>query len=242
MQTQRLPRRFAVAAGVVALAGVYWVPFRRWFRRWGATPEEVGRRMAGDELITDPTLEETAAITVNAPPGAIWPWLVQIGYQRGGLYSYDWLDRLFRILDRPSATRILPDLQQLSLGDKIYFGRQGMTRQELTVSVLEPLRALALSTQVGGMEWVWQWGLYPIDDERTRLVARSTERAPKSPLWWLALQFTDPAAFVMGRKMLLNLKQRAETLHAEHRRERDGSQQSRGPRHRVSGKRPPVSG
>lgn len=215
MQTQRVPSSFAVGVGVVTLAGLYWFPVRGWFRRWGATPEEVARRMAGDALIADPTLEETAAVTVDAPPDYIWPWLVQIGYQRGGLYSYDWLDRLFRILDRPSATRILPELQQVSLGDKIYFGREGLTRQELTVSVLEPPRALALSAQAGGMDWVWQWGLYPIDDERTRLVARSTERVPRNPLWWLALQITDPAAFVMGRKMLLNLKERAETLHAE---------------------------
>jgi hypothetical protein len=223
MQTQRVPSRFAVAAGVVTLGGIYWFPFRSWFRRWGATPEEVAHRMAGDALITDPTLKETAAITVDAPPADIWPWLVQIGYQRGGLYSYDWLDRLFRILDRPSATRILPELQQLSVGDKIYFGRQGLTRQELTVSVLEPPRALVLSAQAGGMEWVWQWGLYPIDDDRTRLVARSTERAPRTPLWWLALQIADPAAFVMGRKMLLNLKDRAEKLHAERRSDLDRS-------------------
>jgi hypothetical protein len=208
MQTQALTRFAGPAAA--ALVGVYWFPVRRWFRRWGATPEELARPMAGDPLIPDPTLTETAAITVDAPPGDIWPWLVQIGYQRGGLYSYDWLDRLFRFLDRPSATRILPEFQQLSLGDKIYFGRQ-----ELTVSVLEQPRALALSTQARGMDWVWQWGLYPIDDQRTRLVARSTERVPKTPLWWLALQITDPAAFVMGRKMLLNLKQRAETLRAQ---------------------------
>ncbi|HZD87164.1 MAG TPA: SRPBCC family protein [Gaiellaceae bacterium] len=223
MQTQRTPSRFAAVAGVVTLAGLYWLPFRGWFRHWGATPEEVARPMAGDALIADPTLEETAAVTVDAPPDDIWPWLVQIGYQRGGLYSYDWLDRLFGILDRPSATRILPELQQLSLGDRISFGREGPTRQELTVSVLEPPRALALSARAGGMDWVWQWGLYPIDDERTRLVARSTERVPGNPLWWLALQITDPAAFVMGRKMLLNLKDRAEKLHAERRSELDRS-------------------
>ena len=72
----------------------------------------------------------------------IWPWLVQIGYQRGGLYSYDWLDRLFGFLDRPSAVRVLPEFQQLAVGDKVPWGRTGT---ELTVGVLEPLRALALS-------------------------------------------------------------------------------------------------
>lgn len=207
MDRQQIPKRLAAGAGLATLAGIYWFPFRSWFRRWGATPEDVGRPMAGDDLISDPTMTETTAITIDAPAEDVWPWLVQIGYQRGGLYSYDWLDRLFRFLDRPSATRIVPELQQLAVGDKIHFGRQ-----ELTVAVLEPPRALALTARSGGMNWVWQWGLYPLDDGRTRLVARSTERVPRTPLWWLALQITDPAAFVMGRKMLLNLKQRAETL------------------------------
>jgi hypothetical protein len=202
-------RGLSIGAGIATLASVYWFPFRQWYRRWGSTPEEIARPMAGDALITDPTLTETAAVTVNAPPSDIWPWLVQIGYQRGGLYSYDWLDRLFRFLDRPSATTILPEFQQVTVGDKIYFGRQ-----ELTVAVLDPPRAFAVSSQAGGMDWVWQWGLYPIDDGHTRLVARSTERVPRTPLWWLALQITDPAAFVMGRKMLLNIKQRAESLRA----------------------------
>ena len=218
MPTQQIAKRLPIAVGVLMLAGVYWFPIRRWFRSWGTTPDEVARTMPGDALIADPTHTETSGVTVNAPPGDIWPWLVQIGYQRGGLYSYDWLDRLFRFLDRPSATRILPEFQELVAGDKIYFGRQ-----ELTVSVLEPPRALALSSHASGMDWVWQFGLYPIDDQRTRLVTRSTERVPRTPLWWLAMQTMDPAAFVMTRRMLLNLKERAETLRAESSREPIGS-------------------
>ena len=218
MPTQQIAKRLPIAVGVLMLAGVYWFPIRRWFMSWGTTPDEVARTMPGDALIADPTHTETSGATVNAPPGDIWPWLVQIGYQRGGLYSYDWLDRLFRFLDRPSATRILPEFQELVAGDKIYFGRQ-----ELTVSVLEPPRALALSSHASGMDWVWQFGLYPIDDQRTRLVTRSTERVPRTPLWWLAMQTMDPAAFVMTRRMLLNLKERAETLRAESSREPVGS-------------------
>jgi hypothetical protein len=76
--------------------------------------------MPGDALIPDPTDLSMQAVTVNAPPEDIWPWLVQIGYQRGGLYSYDWLDRLFGYLDRPSATRILPEFQRLAVGDEIH--------------------------------------------------------------------------------------------------------------------------
>jgi hypothetical protein len=67
------------------------------------TPSDLTRVMAGDPLIVDPTYSGTMAVIVNARPEHIWPWLVQMGYQRGGLYSYDWLDRLFGFLDRPSA-------------------------------------------------------------------------------------------------------------------------------------------
>jgi hypothetical protein len=206
---ERRRERLAKLLGVVALSAAYWFPVKRWCSWWGSTAEERARAMHGDGLIANPTDTATTAITVNAPREHIWPWLVQIGYQRGGLYSYDWLDRLFGFLDRPSATRILPEFQQLAVGDTVPWGRTGM---ELTVGVMEPLRALGLTYQGLGMEWVWQFGLYPIHDQRTRLVIRSTERVPNRPLWWLGMRITEPAAFIMTRRMLLNLKGRAEAL------------------------------
>jgi hypothetical protein len=165
--------------------------------------------MPGDGLIANPTDMSMGAITVNAPPQDIWPWLVQMGTGRGGLYSYDWLDRLFGFLDRPSATRILPEFQHLAVGDNIPWGRD-----ELTVSVLEPPRAFALSMDAHGMEWVRQFGLYPLDDQSTRLVDRGTERVPNTPLWWLGMRIMEPAAFIMTRRFMLGVKQRAETLRA----------------------------
>ena len=108
---------------ILTLAVLYWFPIRRWMSRWGATPSDLSRVMAGDSLLVEPTYSGTMAVIVNAPPEDIWPWLVQIGYQRGGLYSYDWLDRLFGYLDRPSATRILPEFQHLAVGDEIPLGR-----------------------------------------------------------------------------------------------------------------------
>jgi len=105
--------------------------------------------MPGDALLPDATEMSMQAITVHAPPENIWPWLVQIGYRRGGLYSYDWLARIFGFLDRPSATRILPEFQYLAVGDKIAWGRAGT---ELTVGILEPPRALALSFEQAGFK------------------------------------------------------------------------------------------
>jgi hypothetical protein len=193
---------------LLAAAALYWFPIRRWMNHWGATPSDLARVMAGDSLLPDPMYSGTMAITVNATPKHIWPWLVQIGYQRGGLYSYDWLDRLFGYLDRPSATRILPEFQSLAVGDTIPMG-QGPS---WPVAVVEPWRALVLDMRnMSSFDWVWQFGLYPIDETRTRFVSRSCVRTQN--IWARLLTYViEPAGFVMTRRMLLGIKQRAEGL------------------------------
>lgn len=193
---------------ILTFAALYWFPIRRWMNQWGATRSDLARVMAGDSLLADETYSGTMAVIVNARPEHLWPWLVQIGYQRGGLYSYDWLDRLFGYLDRPSATRILPEFQDLAVGDTIPMG-QGPS---WPVAVVEPRRALVLDMRnMGSFDWVWQFGLYPVDETRTQLVSRSCVR----PLTLWARLFTyviEPAGFVMTRRMLLGIKQRAEGL------------------------------
>jgi hypothetical protein len=163
--------------------------------------------MAGDSLLSDWTFSGTFAVTIDAPPEDVWPWLVQIGYQRGGLYSYDWLDRLFGFLDRPSATRILPEFQSLAVGDRIPMG-QGPS---WPVAVLDPQRALVLDMRnLGGIDWVWQFGLYPVEGRRTRLVSRSRVRT-RTAAARLGTYAIEPAGFLMTRRMLLGIKQRAES-------------------------------
>jgi hypothetical protein len=207
-----LPTFLVIIALVITLAGLYWFPIRRWFARWGTTPDELTRKMVGDSVIVHPTYSATHAVTIDAPPEDIWPWLVQMGYHRGGLYSYDWLDRLFGILDEPSAKRILPEFQLLTVGDAIPLG----PRNELIVGAIDPLRALVLSYNADGFEWVWQFGLYPLDKGRTRLVTRGTECFTNTVGTWLFMRVMEPAAFIMTRRMLLGLKQRAEALKAAH--------------------------
>jgi hypothetical protein len=193
---------------ILTLSVSYWFPIRRWMNRWGATASDVARLMAGDSLLPDQTYSGTMAVMVDARPEHIWPWLVQIGYQRGGLYSYDWLDRLFGYLDRPSATRILPEFQHLTVGDQIPLGRG----PSWPVAILEPNRALVLDMRnMGGLDWVWQFGLYPADGTRTRLVSRSRVRAI-APWARVLTHAIEPAGFLMTRRMLLGLKQRAEAL------------------------------
>ena len=176
--------------------------------QWGSTPADLARVMAGDSLLPDPTYSGTMAITVNARPEHIWPWLVQIGYQRGGLYSYDWLDRLFGFLDRPSATRILPEFQHLAAGDTIPMGRG----PSWPVTVADPRRALVLDMRnMPGLDWVWQFGLFPIDETRTQLVSRSCVRS-RTLSARLLTHAIEPSGFVMTRRMLLGIKERAEAL------------------------------
>jgi hypothetical protein len=196
---------------ILTFSALYWFPVRRWMNRWGATPSDLACEMAGDRFLADPTYSGTMSVIVDAKPEHIWPWLVQIGYRRGGLYSYDWLDRLFGYLDRPSATRVLPEFQRLAVGDKIPLGRG----PSWPVAVVEPNRALVLDMRnmASGLDWVWQFGLYPVDETRTRLISRSRVRA--QALWArLVTHAIEPAGFIMTRRMLLGLKHRAEALRA----------------------------
>jgi len=192
---------------VIDIVYLYWIPVRRWFRHWGATHTEIHREMRGDREVASADYSTTLAITVNAPATALWPWLAQLGCGRGGLYSYDWLDRLFGYVDAPSADRILPEYQGLSVGDVIPVGRAG----GFPVTAIDPGRALVMSGAANGMEWMWELALYPIDGTSTRFISRNRAHVPKTVAARLLMLVLEPAAFIMTRKMLLNLKHRAET-------------------------------
>lgn len=189
---------------------LYALPVRRRMRQWGATQAELRREMCGDREVPAPDYNTTLAVTVQAPASLIWPWLVQLGYRRGGLYSYDWLDRLFGYLDAPSADRILPEFQQLRVNDEIPIGRGG----GFPVTGIEPGRTLVMSGAAKGMHWMWELALYPVDGTSTRLISRNRAEVPNTLAARLFILVLEPAAFIMTRKMLLNLKRRAESLAA----------------------------
>lgn len=105
MQRKRVLRGASLA--LAGAAAAYTLLLRDWCVTWGAKPEEVTRGMPGDELIPEPDMLATRAITVHAPRSAIWPWLVQMGSGRGGAYAYDWIENIFG-LDMHSADEILP--------------------------------------------------------------------------------------------------------------------------------------
>jgi len=202
--------RGLLVIGLGAALVIGAVNVRRWAGRWGVSDDDLHRPLAGDDIVTSPRWEMTLATTINASPELVWPWLVQMGYQRGGLYSYDWLDRLFGILDRPSADRILPQFQLLKTGDVIPLG----AGPNWPIALIEPNRALVIAPDVPGFETSWAFILEPTGDGSTRLVTRSRADYPTTPITWLYGSMLDPIAFVMTRRMLLGIKERAERLAA----------------------------
>ena len=177
-------------------------PLRRWRTTWGATAGELAAQYPGDDLIPTPDWGFTRAVTVDAPPERVWPWIVQIGQGRGGFYSYEGLENLIgcRITN---ATEIVPDLQHLAVGDPI---RQHPKAPPLTVALLEPDRALVLhgATEQTGDAFLWSFHLRPGPDGGTRLVEHGRGRHGPSRGSRLAFGPTlmEPITFVMGRKML----------------------------------------
>jgi hypothetical protein len=199
-----------VAIGIVVVAlvlvGVGFVGlYRPWQLRWGATDEEVGASMPGDEVVLRPSFDATRAVTIDARPDGIWPWLVQIGFGRAGWYSYDLLDNM----GRHSAERIVPELQRIEVGDLVPLGpgeNAGMRVKEFV-----PNRSILWWDEKNQLT-TWAWALNTMPDGRTRLVTRVRSRSswghPMSAIWLLLVELAD---FPMMRKCLLGIKRRAET-------------------------------
>ena len=210
---------------------------RRLGTRWGANDDEVHACLAGDDIIPHPMLETTHAVTLETDPATVWPWLVQMGFHRGGWYSDVWWGTLLEDLvfvwsdspesrhnrPKPSATRVLPQFQQLAVGDIVPDGPEGSAY--FTVRVIEPERALVYHStthlkhltphrwqdhpQATSGEFSWAFVLRPLPDQRTRLLLRT--RATIRPSW---TRSAEPifflADFAIVRRMFRNLKERVE--------------------------------
>ena len=196
-----------IAAAVVLIAVLFFAWYRPRQLRWGATPAELAQSMPGDEIVRRPMFNATRAVTVNARPQDIWPWIVQIGFHRAGFYTYDLLDNL----GQRSAERIAPELQHLQVGDLIPLapGKDAGPR----VKELQPNRWMVWGTSSDRATWTWV--LSPTPDGTTRLMTRVRApvswREPLSAVWLLLFELAD---FPMMRKCLLGIKRRAETLAA----------------------------
>jgi hypothetical protein len=220
----------------VAMASAAAVAAGQWLGRTaGSTRAERRRVLPGDELVAEPTLVTTHATTIAAPPERIWPWLVQVGWHRGGWYTARWIDRLLFPANWPSADAIIPALQQpLVAGDRVPDGPPGTAA--FVVEHADPPRLLVLhsTTHIPAswrerlgtaldFDWVWTFGLDETADGGTRLLLRT--RARTAPWWFTAAYVATlvPADFVMSSSMFHGLRARVLRPSAEPRVRRSAS-------------------
>jgi hypothetical protein len=187
---------------------------RRWYNRWGSTPDEVVCSLPGDDLVPAPQISYTRAITIHAPAAAIWPWLVQMGQGRGGLYSYDGLENLIGC-DIHSADRILPEFQELKPGDHVLFGPAEKKFPGQVVLEVEPGRSILMCaldpvTRQPVKTATWVFFLDEIADGATRLLVRGSNGYEPTTANHILWHTVESLNFVMERKMLLGIKARAE--------------------------------
>lgn len=179
-------------------------------RNWGAAKHECRARLPGDDLIPEPAKNTTCAVTIDAPAERVWQWLVQIGQDRGGLYSYDCLENAVGLRIH-STDRLRPEWQQLAVGDRVRLIRPGWlglrTGYALTVSSVQPGRALVLHDPA----WpaVWSFQLRPTSPHDCRLLSRGRSPRVHGVRALVDLAMT-PVQSLMTRRMLQGIKRRAE--------------------------------
>jgi len=217
----RVRRSIWVPALAAAAGAGYLFALRPWHRRWGATDEELAAVLPGDALCPNATDQVTHAITIDAPPSRVWPWILQIGQDRGGFYSYSFLENLVGC-EMHNTSEIVPEWQNRAAGDTVWFAtpRHFGGQARMVAAIVEPERSMVLVTpadwkrlQSGerGREITWAFVLAPEGQGKTRLIARSRGDA-HPPLFKRAANyaFWEPAHFVMERKMLLTIKKLSE--------------------------------
>ncbi|MEX2376057.1 MAG: hypothetical protein WD942_10815 [Dehalococcoidia bacterium] len=205
--------RFAEATWGAAQIGLHLalspVLYRR-RRRWGATDAEIARSLPGDELVPDPEWSYNHAITIRAPRSAVWPWLLQLGQDRGGFYSYEPLENLVGC-DIHNVYRLRPELQSLKVGDTIRMHASGFGPQVLR---LLPEEALVLGGEpdLNGSQASWAFYLFDGHGRTTRLLERGRAKAGRGLTAKLGYgpYLMDPVGFVMSKKMLRRIRSLAE--------------------------------
>lgn len=215
------PTLAIITVVIVALLFFYLYSIRPWHLHWGTTHLDVIARLPGDTISPRSSAQVTHAVNINAPPEAVWPWIVQIGQDRGGFYSYALLENLIGC-DMHNTKRIVPEWQERAVGDTVWFGtpKRFKGQARMIVAFAEPNRDLALSTpadwkrrQAGdeGLEGSWELALQPKGGNTTRLIARMRAEAyPSLGKRLVNFFFWEPAHFIMERKMLLTIKELSE--------------------------------
>ena len=202
-----------MAGGAMSYLGLQWLG-----RTWGSTRAERRRLLPGDEIVSNPSILTTHATTIDAPPSAVWPWLIQMGWHQGGWYTKRWVDRVLFPANWAAADRLMPEYRSRKVGDFIPDGPPE-SQCGFTIERLDPERCLLLHSTThiplswrerfgAGIDWTWVFVLDDVGDGRSRLIFRC--RGIASP-WWLSAAFKGmiiPADFVMSRQMLAGIKER----------------------------------
>jgi len=206
--------------GAASVVG-YRKALRPWHERWGATDEEVNAHLPGDEFTAEPAAQVTRAITIDAPPESVWPWVIQLGADRGGFYSYDWLENLFG-LGIHSADEIDPEWQRRAVGDLMFANAKGSGGW--LVMEVRPNRALVVKTAnlktsqpllrnqpPAFWEFTWAFVLSNQPNGTTRLIVRERVGFGNSISQLLMSPF-GVVSFIMTRKTMRSIKARAEAF------------------------------
>ena len=184
------------AAGAVAVVTYQW-GLRPWYERWGATESEVSAVLPGDELVPQPKYLRTKAVTVQAPVGQVWPWLLQMGQDKAGLYSYEVIENRLLGCAMHNSDRLVPEWQNIQVGDPVrLFPADKQGPPPYVIALIEAQRALVMGHKDEAGQWFdsWQFVLQPVDGHTTRLVHRV--RGGSMGIWD-ALQW---AYFIMERR------------------------------------------
>jgi hypothetical protein len=209
MASGRLLALGAVAA-MTAIAATWAV--RRTSLRWGASDDELRMPLPGDEFLPAPDLQATRAITINAPTSQVWPWVAQLGQNRGGFYTYDWMENLVGC-DIHSSNVIVPELRIRAVGDEVNLAPPVALKvvafEEGRHSVLRG--AVAADGTEAGAPYDFTWAFVLIEGAlgTTRLVVR--ERYAYLSSWAGALvEPVEMVSFLMSQRMLRGIRDRAE--------------------------------
>jgi hypothetical protein len=198
----------------VALAAAFLYAARQYFRNWGTTKDECRMSLLGDELVGGPVVQTTEAVWINASANSVWPWLVQMGQDRGGLYSYETLENLVG-LDYHNADRIHPEWQRLVACDEIRLVPKGWMglREGVVMRVVDVVdqQSIVLRATPPDQLWdtVWSFHVIPHWEDRCRLLIRTRTRL-HHPGEVLITELAGPAKALLTRGILLGIKRRAE--------------------------------
>lgn len=219
--------RLLATAGALS-PWAYLLFVRPWQLRWNSTDEEARMSLPGDELVPHPSLESTRAVAIRAPAGDVWPWLVQLGQDRGGFYSYDQLENLAGA-EIHNADQIIPEMQHLEVGDFVPMApvEWNVPMGGFTVVGIDPGRAVVwrqgwpgdvenLGPTESKSRATWAFVLEKVDEETTRLILRERSgRGPRMRDVIFNYLLIERQHFVMVRRMLLGIKERAERTHRQ---------------------------